>query len=65
MVLLKEDKVPPLQWQLGRVTEIHPGADGIIRVVTVRTQQGSFRRGIQKICILPIRENQQQAEEAQ
>ncbi|XP_062710660.1 uncharacterized protein LOC134288796 [Aedes albopictus] len=65
MVLLKEDKLPPLQWQLVRITEIHPGADGIIRVVTVRTQQGTFRRGIQKICILPIQDNQQQVEEAQ
>lgn len=63
MVLLREDNVPPLKWKLGRVTEIHPGQDGNVRVVTVRTKDGHVRRAISKICILPIRENQQ--EEAQ
>ncbi|XP_055589230.1 uncharacterized protein LOC129741514 [Uranotaenia lowii] len=58
MVLLKEDNLPPLEWKLGRVTNIQPGSDGNIRVVTVRTQYGEFTRGISKICILPIRDNQ-------
>ncbi|XP_039447736.2 uncharacterized protein LOC120426987 [Culex pipiens pallens] len=35
MVLLKDENLPPLKWQLGRVSDIHPGADGNIRVVTV------------------------------
>ncbi|XP_065091295.1 uncharacterized protein LOC135712267 [Ochlerotatus camptorhynchus] len=58
MVLLKEDNIPPLKWKLGRVTEIHPGPDGNVRVVTVNTKHGYFRRAISKICILPIRDNQ-------
>ncbi|XP_055645590.1 uncharacterized protein LOC129782412 [Toxorhynchites rutilus septentrionalis] len=57
MVVLKEDNTPPLKWHLGRVTEIHAGPDGNVRVVTVRTKYGSFRRAISKICILPIRDN--------
>lgn len=57
MVVLKEDNLPPLRWPLARVTEVHAGADGNIRVVTVRTRDGSYRRAISKICVLPIREN--------
>ncbi|XP_038106576.1 uncharacterized protein LOC119766213 [Culex quinquefasciatus] len=57
MVLLKDENLPPLKWQLGRVSDIHPGIDGNIRVVTVRTKDGSYQRAISKICILPIRDN--------
>ncbi|XP_062557399.1 uncharacterized protein LOC134222271 [Armigeres subalbatus] len=59
MVLIKEDNLPPLKWLLGRVTQVHPGADGNIRVVTVRTRDGNFVRAISKICILPISDNDQ------
>lgn len=58
MVVLKEDGLPPLKWHLGRVTDIHTGSDGNVRVVTVRTKYGDFRRAISKICILPIRDNE-------
>ncbi|XP_058443677.1 uncharacterized protein LOC131425643 [Malaya genurostris] len=57
MVLIKEENLPPLKWQLARVIELHPGSDNITRVVTVRTKCGTYRRGIQKICILPISDN--------
>ena len=61
MVLVKEDNLPPQKWRLGRVTEVFKGDDGNVRVVTVRTQDGVFRRGISKICILPIRDNDQES----
>ncbi|XP_055623371.1 uncharacterized protein LOC129766802 [Toxorhynchites rutilus septentrionalis] len=57
MVVLKEDNLPPLRWRLGRITEIHQGSDGNIRVVTVRTPDGSYQRAISKVCVLPIRDN--------
>lgn len=57
MVLLKDENLPPLMWQLGRVSDVNPGADGNIGVVTVRTKDGSYQRAISKICILPIRDN--------
>ncbi|XP_055522890.1 uncharacterized protein LOC129717073 [Wyeomyia smithii] len=57
MVLLMDERLPPLKWRLGRVTEIFRGPDDNIRVVNVRTQDGTYQRGITKICVLPIRDN--------
>lgn len=54
VVLLREDNRPPLQWRIGRVTEVQPGADGVIRVATVRTVDGSFKRAVRQLCPLPI-----------
>ena len=31
LVLLKEDNLPPLQWALGRVTEVHPAGYNIVQ----------------------------------
>ncbi|XP_062709348.1 uncharacterized protein LOC134288449 [Aedes albopictus] len=59
MVLIKEDNLPPLRWLLGRVTHIHPGADGNVRVVTIRTKDGSIVRAVSKLCILPFKENEE------
>ncbi|XP_062703548.1 uncharacterized protein LOC134286002 [Aedes albopictus] len=59
MVLIKEDNLPPLRWLLGRVAHIHPGADGNVRVVTIRTKDGSIVRAVSKICILPFKENEE------
>ena len=43
LVLIKEDNVKPDQWPLGRVMEVHPGEDGIVRVVTVQTSKGTYK----------------------
>ncbi|XP_063218586.1 uncharacterized protein LOC134528849 [Bacillus rossius redtenbacheri] len=34
MVLVKEDRLPPLQWPLGRIVDLHHGTDGVARVAT-------------------------------
>lgn len=36
LVLLREDRLPPLKWQLARVSSVHPGKDGVIRVVSLK-----------------------------
>lgn len=54
LVVLREENLPPLRWSLGRIVEVHPGDDGVIRVVTVRTEKGMFKRGVRKISPLPI-----------
>ncbi|XP_026462660.1 uncharacterized protein LOC113365282, partial [Ctenocephalides felis] len=53
VVLLKEDNLPPLNWLLGRITNVNPGTDGKVRVVTVKTKAGIYVRPITRICPLP------------
>ncbi|XP_062713798.1 uncharacterized protein LOC109415410 [Aedes albopictus] len=59
LVILQEDHTPPQSWRLGRIIDTHPGKDGIIRVVTVRTSSGIYRRATTKIAVLPIDDNVQ------
>lgn len=55
VVIIKEDCTPPTKWKLGRVTKVHPGGDGIIRVVTLRTTTGAeMQRPVGKLCRLPL-----------
>lgn len=53
LVLLKEDNLPPSQWKLARITEIHRGPDNKVRVVTIKTPTSILKRPIVKICPLP------------
>ncbi|XP_025987237.1 uncharacterized protein LOC105206966 [Solenopsis invicta] len=54
LVLLRNSLLPPCKWELGRISLCHPGSDGLIRVVTVKTASSEYKRPISKICILPI-----------
>ena len=53
LVLLKEENLPPIHWKLGRICEVHPGNDGIVRVVSVKTSTSTLKRATNKICVLP------------
>lgn len=53
LVLIREDHIPPLQWRMGRVVAVHPGQDGIVRVATVKTASGEFKRCIKRLVALP------------
>lgn len=54
LVLLKNETKLPISRSLGRIVDLHPGPDGHIRVVTVRTQSGLFKRPIVMLCPLPL-----------
>lgn len=54
MVLLLEDNLPPAKWAIGRIAEVHPGDDGHVRVVTIRTQHSIFKRSVVKVARLPV-----------
>ncbi|XP_065076070.1 uncharacterized protein LOC135699709 [Ochlerotatus camptorhynchus] len=54
LVLLMDEKTPPMAWPTARIVELHPGADGNTRVVTLRTAHGTYTRPVSKICLLPI-----------
>lgn len=53
MVVVTDERYPPAKWPLARVTKLHPGPNGLTRVVTVRTTTGSYKRPITKVCVLP------------
>jgi len=53
MVVVKISDTPPLTWPLGRVIEVYPGTDKIVRVAKVRTNQGVFTRPVVKLAPLP------------
>jgi hypothetical protein len=52
-LVLREDNTTPLHWPTAVITTTHPGKDGIVRVVTLRTPTGTLKRPITKICPLP------------
>ncbi|XP_036143398.1 uncharacterized protein LOC118645796 [Monomorium pharaonis] len=54
LVLLRDTLLPPCKWHLGRITRLHPGSDGLTRVVTVKTAKSEFRRPIGQLCVLPV-----------
>ena len=37
LVLIRDENQPPTKWAMGRVIAVHPGADQLVRVVTLRT----------------------------
>jgi len=52
LVIIKDDRLPPLQWKLGRVLDLFPGADGVVRVVLLKTEGGLIKRPISKLVRL-------------
>lgn len=53
MVVIIDNQAPPLTWRLGRITELLPGNDGVVRVVRLLTRQGQITRPVAKIVVLP------------
>jgi len=53
LALLVDNNSPPGKWTVGRITKLHPGADSVIRVVTLRTRWGEVKRAICKIAVFP------------
>ncbi|GJQ74686.1 hypothetical protein Trydic_g21538 [Trypoxylus dichotomus] len=54
LVVIKDDHLPPSRWKLGRITEIQPGKDNVVRVVTIRTSSGQMKRSVTRVCPLPV-----------
>lgn len=54
LVVVHTPNHPPMSWQLGRISEVHPGPDGVIRVVTIRTADGLLKRPVVKVTKLPV-----------
>jgi len=66
-VLIIEENVPCMKWNIGRIIEVHKGKDDMVRVVTLETQCGYdkngkrfskvFKRPISKLALLPKHDN--------
>lgn len=52
MVVVFEDNLPPSKWHLGRIVEVFPSTDGLIRAARVKTSHGEYTRPILKLGLL-------------
>ncbi|CAB0036794.1 unnamed protein product [Trichogramma brassicae] len=54
LVLITNEALPPCQWPLARVIKLHPGKDGLTRVVDLKTAQSILTRPLTKLVVLPV-----------
>ena len=57
VVVLQEDKMLPMKWPIAKVVETYPGKDGLVRVATVKTATGTYKRPVTKLALLVPHEN--------
>jgi hypothetical protein len=44
-----------------RIIQLHPGKDGITRVVSIKTTSGILKRAVNRISILPMDNDHEEA----
>lgn len=54
LALIKEDSSSPLHWKLGRIVQVFPGKDNVIRVVELKVASGIISRPVSRLVILPV-----------
>ena len=52
VVVLREDTLAPMRWPMARIVKTHAGADGLVRVVTLKTSLGTYTRPTSKVALL-------------
>ena len=52
VVLLLDESSPRNVWPIGRVIEVIPDSQGLVRRATIKTAKGIFHRPIHKLCLL-------------
>ena len=57
IVLISEENMPRRTWPLGRIVELFPGSDGLIRTVRVKTSRGVYTRPVQKLHLYESYDN--------
>ncbi|XP_018375979.1 PREDICTED: uncharacterized protein LOC108769463, partial [Trachymyrmex cornetzi] len=55
LVLIADERYPPAKWPLARIQQLHPGEDGLTRVVTLRTATSTLKRPVTKLFLLPVK----------
>lgn len=56
LVVIADGMLPRNLWPRGIVIHVHPGKDGVVRSVEVRTRGGIFRRPARRLIVLPKEE---------
>ena len=54
VVVSKEDNLFPNKWPLARVSQVYYGKDGFVRVATVTTSKGTYKRPVTKLVPLLV-----------
>lgn len=54
VVVVVEPNLPRNAWRLGQIEKLFPGKDHVVRVVEVRTVNGTFRRPVTRLCRLDV-----------
>ncbi|XP_066585595.1 uncharacterized protein [Prorops nasuta] len=54
LALIRDPQSPPTKWLRGRVIQVHPGPDGLVRVVTLKTATSEIRRHIKHLSPLSL-----------
>ena len=52
IVILQEDNLIPTKWPLGRIVDTYPGRDGFAKVVSIKTENGIYKRSVTKTALL-------------
>ena len=52
IVILRDEVLFPTDWPLAKVIDVHPGRDDLVRVVTVRTAKGTYKRPVTKVVVV-------------
>ncbi len=52
IVVLRDENFLPAKWPMGRIIGVHPGTDGTVWVVTVKTATGIYKRPAVKVALL-------------
>lgn len=55
LVIVKDDNLAPTHWRMARITQLHPGGDGVVRVVSIQTKTSSTKRAVNRLCLLPVK----------
>lgn len=53
LVLVKSPGIPAVHWPTARVVDTHVGKDGVVRVVTLRTPSGEYKRPVSSLIPFP------------
>ena len=52
VVVVKEDNLVSLHWPIILIIDMNAGADGLTRVVTLKTKEGIYKRPVTKVALL-------------